>query len=95
MFYAFSLVEGEDVGNSEYARREWLKEQGFEVVYGVKVNAGNITEVIKDFQNRIGSMDEPSDGLVLTYDDIDYGKSLGATSKFPKNAIAFKWKNEI
>lgn len=95
MFYAFSLVEGEDVGNSEYARREWLKEQGFEVVYGVKVNAGNITEVIKDFQNRIGSMDEPSDGLVLTYDDIDYGKSLGATSKFPKNAIAFKWKDEI
>ena len=95
MFYAFSLVEGEDVGNSEYARREWLKEQGFEVVYGVKVNAGNITEVIKDFQNRIGSMDEPSDGLVLTYDDIDYGKSLGVTSKFPKNAIAFKWKDEI
>jgi DNA ligase (NAD+) len=47
------------------------------------------------FSERISENDFPSDGLVLLYDDIAYGRSLGTTAKFPKDSIAFKWADEI
>lgn len=95
MFYAFTLVTGEDVGNSRIKQMEWLRSQGFQVVEGIGVTADNIEETVASFESKIAEKDEPSDGLVLIYDDIAYGDSLGETSKFPRNAIAFKWKDEI
>ena len=88
-FYAFSLVkaEGIDFHNSREQQFCWLKEQGFDVVeYRV------VTEY---FANQVSKNDFPSDGLVVLYDDIAYGESLGSTAKFPRNAYAFKWKDEI
>lgn len=96
-FFAFNLVEaGEmDFHNSIENQFKFLKEQGFEVVEYKRVSADTIEEVVKQFADRIASNDFPSDGLVLVYDNIAYGKSLGRTAKFPRDSIAFKWADEI
>ena len=73
----------------------WMAQQGFETVDYVKVTADTIEEAIKDFEKKIEDFPLPSDGLVLIYDDIEYGRSLGTTAKFPRDSIAFKWKDEI
>ena len=93
-FYAFSLAEGKDA-QFRHQQFEWMKEQGFETVEYVKVNADTVEEAVNGFQERIGAFPLPSDGLVLTFDDIEYGRSLGATAKFPRDSIAFKWKDEM
>lgn len=74
---------------------EFLKAQGFEIVEYKKVTADTILDVIHYFEEKIAGFEVPSDGLVLTFDDIAYGKSLGRTAKFPRDAIAFKWADEI
>lgn len=96
-FFAFSLVlaEGVDFENSRAKQFEFLKEQGFTVVEYKMVDAGNIRETVEWFREKIATNDFPSDGLVILYDDIEYGKSLGRTAKFPRNAMAFKWRDEI
>ena len=96
-FEAFSLVnaEGVDFDNSRKAQFEWLRSQGFEVVEYREVTADTLDEAVKEFAGEVESNDTPSDGLVLLYDDIAYGESLGRTAKFPRNSIAFKWQDEI
>ncbi|MCH5269714.1 MAG: NAD-dependent DNA ligase LigA [Lachnospiraceae bacterium] len=96
-FYAFSLVkaEGVDFQNSRKAQMDFLREQGFEVVEAVSVKPDTIQAAIADFERKIETYDVPSDGLVLTYDDIAYGQSLGRTAKFPRDSIAFKWADEL
>lgn len=75
-------------------RFEWLSALGFETVYYKLVNAGNISDAVDDFKKQIPLNDFPSDGLVLSFNDIAYGESLGRTAKFPRNSIAFKWQDE-
>ena len=96
-FFAFSLVKAEDVdfGNSRIRQMDWLREQGFDVVEGYEVTADTIEEKVAFFAEKITKNDFPSDGLVLVYDDIAYGQSLGMTSKFPRDSFAFKWADEI
>ena len=96
-FYAFSLVraEGVDFNNSRACQFEWLKTQGFDIVEYRMVDSENLEETIQYFSDKISTNDFPSDGLVALYDDIAYGDSLGSTAKFPRNAFAFKWKDEI
>lgn len=95
-FYAFTLVSAEDMDahNSREYQMTWLKEQGFDVVEYKVVTGETIREAVEQFANDILEYDLPSDGLVLLLDDIAYGESLGRTAKFPRNAIAFKWKDE-
>lgn len=96
-FFAFSLVSAPDVDfkNSREEQLKWLMSQGFRTVEYTVVTAQNMEEAVKDFAQRIESYDFPSDGLVLLYDDIEYGRSLGRTAKFPKDSIAFKWADEV
>lgn len=96
-FFAFSLVkaEGVDFANSRINQLNWLKGRGFETVGYKKVDSENIRQETKWFGENIEGNDLPSDGLVLVYDDMAYGQGLGSTSKFPRDAIAFKWKDEI
>lgn len=96
-FFAFSLVEAEgvDFKNSRKEQMEFLRGQGFDVVEYKEVTADNILEGIEYFADAIASYDIPSDGLVLIFDDIAYGRSLGRTAKFPRDAIAFKWADEV
>lgn len=96
-FYAFSLVKADDVDfhDSVEAQMQFLKEQGFEVVPYVKVTDDNILNALENFEHQIESYDIPSDGLVLTYENIAYGRSLGRTAKFPRHSIAFKWADEL
>ena len=96
-FYAFSLVkaDGIDFKNSRKEQFEWLKTQGFEVVEYHEVTKKTLPETVKMYSEAIAENDTPSDGLVLLYDDIAYGQSLGRTAKFPRDSIAFKWADEI
>ena len=96
-FYAFSLVkaDGVDFENSRQKQMEWLKDQGFEVVEYRVVTGAELDDAMEYFATRIEQNDFPSDGLVALYDDIAYGESLGRTAKFPRNAFAFKWADEM
>lgn len=96
-FFAFTLVvaEGEDFHNSRMQQFEWLRFQGFDVVEHVQVDRESLPSYVSQFAERITENDFPSDGLVLILEDIAYGESLGTTAKFPRNAIAFKWADEI
>lgn len=96
-FYAFSLVkaDGAEFHNSRAAQFDFLTEQGFDVVESRRVGPDTILDEIAYFENKIPDYDVPSDGLVLTYEDISYGQSLGRTAKFPRDSIAFKWADEL
>ena len=95
-FIAFALIESDDdLGNSVNGQLNWLDEQGFETVERKMSNASNMQENVDYFAEAIKTYDYPSDGLVLVFDDIEYGLSLGTTAKFPRNGIAFKWQDEI
>ncbi len=96
-FYAFSLVKVEQVDfhNSRKNQFEWLASQGFDVVEYRLASAEQVEETVDYFADKILHYDIPSDGLVVTYDDIAYGQSLGRTAKFPRDSIAFKWQDEI
>ena len=96
-FYAFALVSAENVDfhNSRAEQFEWLRQQGFDVVEYRKVTAETLDTAMDYFSTAITQNDFPSDGLVALYDDIAYGESLGRTAKFPRNAFAFKWADEI
>lgn len=95
-FYGFALVKAEGVNfeNSLEKQYEFLAGLGFNVVPFKRVNADNIADKVAEYAKEIETFDIPSDGLVLIYDDIKYGESLGRTAKFPRNGIAFKWKDE-
>ena len=105
-FFAFSLVKAEEEENlnsengalkftTHEAEFEFLRSIGFEVVEYKKVTADSILESIQYFEEKVAGYEVPSDGLVLTYNDIAYGKSLGRTAKFPRDSIAFKWADEM
>ena len=97
MFFAFSLVkaDGMDFENSREKQFIFLHEQGFDVVEYKKVTPDTILDEIEYFEKKIEDYDIPSDGLVLVYEDIAYGHSLGMTAKFPRDSIAFKWADEL
>ena len=91
----FALIESdEQISNLKSECFDWLKSLGFEVVEHFKVTKENMEEKVLEFKDRVKTYDIPSDGLVLTYDDIEYGNSLGMTAKFPRHSIAFKWQDE-
>ncbi|MDO5564099.1 MAG: NAD-dependent DNA ligase LigA [Eubacteriales bacterium] len=108
-FFAFNLVEYEKKSNEELNKKkhlfdlehhfkdrlDFLQYLGFTIVLYKEVNSDNILDTIEWFSKDVILEDYPSDGLVLIFDDILYGESLGHTSKFPKNALAFKWKDEV
>ena len=97
MFYAFTLVQadGVDFQNSRACQMEWLKAQGFTTVEYQMVTRDTVEDEVAKFSSEISKNDFPSDGLVLSYNDIAYGRSLGRTAKFPRDSYAFKWQDEI
>ena len=91
----FALIETSDfISNLKSDCFDWLKGLGFEVVEHFKVTGDTVSQMVADFKERVKVYDIPSDGLVLTYNDKEYGNSLGMTAKYPKHSIAFKWKDE-
>lgn len=96
-FIAFNLVKADEVDfqNSRMKQFEFLENQGFQVVEHYLVTPETILSEIENFEKKVQTYDIPSDGLVLLYEDIEYGRSLGRTAKFPRDSIAFKWADEI
>ena len=91
----FALIESStNISNLKSECFDWLKNKGFEVVEHYKVTKNTVKEQVLMFKEKVKEYDIPSDGLVITYDDIAYGNSLGTTAKFPKHSLAFKWKDE-
>lgn len=95
-FVAFALINADDVdfGNSIEQQYKWMESQGFQVVEYRVVTRNSMEDAVKYFAGKIQTYDYPSDGLVLMFDNIEYGLSLGTTAKFPRNGIAFKWEDE-
>lgn len=95
-FYAFALVsaQGVDFHNSREQQLLFLREQGFDIVAYKRVDEETILSAVSEFEQEIQTYDIPSDGLVLSLDDLEYGRSLGMTAKFPRDSIAFKWADE-
>lgn len=95
-FYAFALVhaDGVDFQNKRENQLLFLKEQGFDIVGYKRVTEGNVIDTVSWFEKEIQTYDIPSDGLVLTLDDLEYSRELGTTAKFPRDSIAFKWADE-
>lgn len=96
-FFAFTLVDAEGAGfdDSREKQLQWLAGQGFDVVEYRAVTAADVVEAVDWFEAAIADNDLPSDGLVLTFDDIAYSRSLGTTAKFPRDSIAFKWRDQL
>ncbi len=96
-FFAFSLVEAGDVdfAGSRCQQMKWLSDQGFDVVEYREVTADTVVSAVEYFEEAVVGNDLPSDGLVLTLDDLEYSRSLGTTAKFPRDSIAFKWQDQI
>ena len=97
-FVAFNLVSADGADKAVLAsadgRLSFLESLGFEAVERMKVTSATVVDAVGDYEKRIAGYDIPSDGLVLTYEDVNYGISLGRTAKSPRNAIAFKWADE-
>ena len=96
-FVAFAVVmtDNDELLTSRKYQLDWLMDQGFEVVDHYVVNSENVKDKVEEFSMEVASFDLPTDGLVLSYDNIKYGESLGSTNKFPRDSIAFKWADEI
>ena len=97
LFYVFALITTDDT--LKFATRseqfDWLETLGFTCVEHRLVTSEDMDENIQYFSEQVGKNDFPSDGLVLAFNDLEYSKSLGRTAKFPKDSIAFKWKDEV
>lgn len=96
-FFAFTLVSaaGMEISDSKAKNMDWLASLGFDVVEHVMVTAETVAAEVEHFRNRIEDNDIASDGLVMTFDSIEYSTSLGRTAKFPKDSVAFKWADEM
>ena len=95
-FYAFTLSEsdGIDDGGLRSNQMKWMAEQGFGVVEYIKVDNKSIFAAIDKYAERVHSFEIPSDGLVLTFEDLKYAAALGTTAKFPRDSLAFKWADQ-
>lgn len=96
-FYAFTLVESNDYINTVEESMEWLKDHGIDIVELLSVTKENLYNTILIFEKRIEDREilYPTDGIIITYNDIEYGKKLGTTGKFPKHSYAFKWNDDV
>ncbi len=96
-FYAYNIIQTDraEAFTKKSGEMAWLSELGFDVAPFKEVGASDLADKVADFSEEVKSCDLPSDGLVLTFDDIAYSRSLGRTAKFPKDSIAFKWKDEL
>lgn len=92
-FKAFTFVNALDYCNTYDGALKSLQQWGFETVDYQLVSPENVVEAVGKFEEMIRNNPYPSDGLVLTFNDIAYGNSLGTTGKFPRDSIAFKWQD--
>ena len=76
---------------------EIAAQYGFEVVPYVKYNSSidNIEKKIEELKTIAKEKSLPIDGLVITYNNVEYGKSLGVTGHHPKHSLAFKFYDDV
>lgn len=96
-FYAYHIISAGDGQTFEKKRdsMEWLQALGFDVAPFKAVTAATLEQKVAEFSDEVMQSDIPSDGLVLTFDDIAYSRTLGRTAKYPHDSLAFKWQDEL
>ena len=96
-FWAFELVSDYLEPKSKLAQQQFLEQNGFSVVPYVYTDARTDKETIRSaiasFQPK--EFAYPVDGLIMEYDDLIFGRSLGATSHHENRMIALKWQDEL
>lgn len=96
-FFAFELVSDYLEPASKIGQQQFLEKNGFTVVpyvyLDVHGNADEIRNAVASFQPK--EFAYPVDGLIMEYEDIRYGKSLGATGHHENRLIALKWADEL
>lgn len=96
-FWAFELVSDYLESHSKLGQQRFLEENGFSVVpyvyLGTQSHPDEIRGTVEEFDPK--QFDYPVDGLIMEYDDIAYGKSLGATGHHENRLIALKWEDEL
>jgi DNA ligase (NAD+) len=96
-YKVFELVKLGDTPESEMPSIadsfKYLAEQGFDVVEHQVVNRDNVEEYMETFQPE--EYKYPVDGLIISYNDYQYGKSLGMTGHHPLSLIAYKYKDDL
>ena len=94
--YVFALIKADgEQFDSKDGQLNWLDTMGFDTVGRSLVDSETLEAQVYDFESRIPRNEFASDGLVLTYDSVPYSLSLGSTSKFPRDSLAFKWADEM
>lgn len=96
-YYVYNTISTEDDISfaSKKQSLDWLAGLGFEIVPYKEVDASTMSSAVAEFSEEVTNSDLPSDGLVVTYDDVAYSESVGRTAKFPRDSIAFKWQDEL
>lgn len=96
-FWAFELVSDHLEPESKLAQQQFLQRSGFSVVPYIFLDAGHSGQDIRDTVAGMEPKDfaYPVDGLVMEYEDLRYGKSLGATGHHENRLIALKWADEL
>ena len=92
------IVEGLNIPSKLY-QLKLIKELGFETVEYQIILSNNEKEYLEskiDYLRELASNKKlPIDGMVLMYNNIKYGKSLGNTAHHPLHSIAFKFENDV
>lgn len=96
-FWAFELVSDESEPESKLAQLWFLEKNGFSVVPYIYLNKSHDEESIRIAIDSMQPKDfaYPVDGIIMEYDDIAYGRSLGATGHHENRLIALKWQDEL
>lgn len=94
-FIGFAVVEGLNDLKTKSDKLDRLDQLGFETVERVLVTKDTVADAVDNFSKKVQRYEIPCDGLVMVFDDVEYSLSLGETSKFPKDGLAFKWKDEV
>jgi len=102
-FIVWKVPEIEDGINSDNAflfRLIFAKDLGFDIVpfYSYSNNTSdkeNCEYLIENLKEQSKIKGYPIDGLVMTYNDISYGESLGKTGHHPKHSIAYKFYDDV
>ena len=95
-FYAFELISDQPL-KTKTEQLDFLEAQGFATVphQTVPSVAGEeaLRQAVLSYQPE--SYEYPVDGVIMEYDDVEYGRSLGATGHHENRMMALKWQDSL
>ena len=93
-FIVWKVPAGMDNLKTMVERFNKAAELGFDIVPYIICDPECIEKFIDYLTEEVSELSYPIDGLVITYNDINYGLSLGVTEHHPRHSLAFKFYDE-